>query len=113
MQHRKIAFIGAGNMTRSIISGLVNNVYPAYLITASNPSMGKLSALHADFKINVTQQNNEALNTADVIVLAVKPQLMEQQCRNSTYSSKLLNLTGLMTGIFALFELSNCRPSSF
>jgi pyrroline-5-carboxylate reductase len=80
MQHRKIAFIGSGNMTRSIISGLVNNDYPAHLITASNPSIDKLSALQADFIINTTQDNNEAVDTADVIVLAVKPQLMQQVC---------------------------------
>jgi pyrroline-5-carboxylate reductase len=80
MQHRKIAFIGAGNMTRSIISGLVNNAYPAQLITASNPSIGKLSALQADFGINVTQDNKEAVDASDVVVLAVKPQLMEQVC---------------------------------
>jgi pyrroline-5-carboxylate reductase len=80
MQHRKIAFIGAGNMTRSIISGLVNNAYPAHLITASNPSIGKLTSLQTDFGINVTQSNNEAINTADVIVLAVKPQLMQEVC---------------------------------
>jgi pyrroline-5-carboxylate reductase len=80
MQHRKIAFIGAGNMTRSIISGLVNNAYPAQLITASNPSIGKLSALQADFGINVTQDNKEAVDVSDVVVLAVKPQLMEQVC---------------------------------
>lgn len=80
MQHRKIAFIGAGNMTRSIVSGLVKNAYPAELITASNPSIGKLSALQADFSIKVTQDNIEAVNVSDVIVLAVKPQLMEQVC---------------------------------
>ena len=80
MQHRKIAFIGAGNMTRSIISGLVNNAYPANLITASNPSIGKLSALQADFAINVTQDNKQAVDASDVIVLAVKPQLMQQVC---------------------------------
>lgn len=80
MQHRKIAFIGAGNMTRSIIGGLVNNAYPANLITASNPSIGKLAALHADFTINITQDNNEAVNAAEVVVLAVKPQLIEKVC---------------------------------
>jgi pyrroline-5-carboxylate reductase len=80
MQHRKIAFIGAGNMTRSIISGLVKNAYPAHLITASNPSIDKLSSLQADFGINITQDNDQALQAADVIVLAVKPQLMEQVC---------------------------------
>ncbi|WP_339721187.1 pyrroline-5-carboxylate reductase [uncultured Paraglaciecola sp.] len=89
MQHRKIAFIGAGNMTRSIISGLVNNDYPAHLITASNPSIGKLSALQADFGINITQENTEAVNAADVIVLAVKPQLMEQVCGKLTQGQNL------------------------
>ena len=91
MQHRKIAFIGAGNMTRSIVSGLVNNAYPAKLITASNPSMGKLSALQADFAINVTQDNHVAVNAADVIVLAVKPQLMEQVCAKLAEDSNLGN----------------------
>lgn len=80
MQHRKIAFIGAGNMTKSIISGLVTNAYPAHLITASNPSIEKLSVLQADFNINITQDNDEAVAAADVVVLAVKPQLMEQVC---------------------------------
>ncbi|MDU0354163.1 pyrroline-5-carboxylate reductase [Paraglaciecola aquimarina] len=80
MQQRKIAFIGAGNMTRSIISGLVANGYPAELIMASNPSIGKLEALHSDFAIQTTQDNNLALEFAEVVVLAVKPQLMEQVC---------------------------------
>jgi len=89
MQHRKIAFIGAGNMTRSIVSGLVNNAYPAHLITASNPSIVKLSALQADFSINITQENREALDAADVIVLAVKPQLMEQVCEKLAHNQNL------------------------
>lgn len=91
MQHRKIAFIGAGNMTRSIISGLVNNAYPANLITASNPSIGKLTALQAEFAINVTQDNNAAVEAADVIVLAVKPQLMQQVCEKLGEGNNLSN----------------------
>jgi len=91
MQHRKIAFIGAGNMTRSIVSGLVNNAYPAKLITASNPSIGKLTALQTDFAIKVTQDNKEAVDGADVIVLAVKPQLMQQVCEKLAQDSNLDN----------------------
>ncbi|MFT2090108.1 pyrroline-5-carboxylate reductase [Paraglaciecola sp. 2405UD69-4] len=78
MQHRKIAFIGAGNMTKSIIGGLIKNGYPADLIIASNPSVAKLNALKDECGINITQDNNQAIEFAQAVVLAVKPQLMEQ-----------------------------------
>lgn len=80
MDQQKICFIGAGNMTRSIISGLVNSGYPAQLIQATNPSQGKLDALKDDFGILVSQDNLAAAQAADVIVLSVKPQLMQQVC---------------------------------
>jgi pyrroline-5-carboxylate reductase len=126
MQHRKIAFIGAGNMTRSIVSGLVNNAYPAHLITASNPSIGKLSALQADFAINVTQDNIEAVNAADVIVLAVKPQLMEQVCGKLAQHKNLNNklfvsiaagitsgrLQQMLGGTFAIVRTMPNTPSA-
>ncbi|WP_416307608.1 pyrroline-5-carboxylate reductase [Neptunicella sp. SCSIO 80796] len=82
MQHRTIAFIGAGNMSRSIISGMVSSGYPADKITASNPSTPKLDALSADFGINTTTDNLQALQQSEVIVLAVKPQLMEKVCEH-------------------------------
>lgn len=81
MDQQKICFIGAGNMTRSIISGLIHSGYPAKLIQATNPSQGKLDALQADFGIAVTQDNLAAAQAADVIVLSVKPQLMQQVCK--------------------------------
>ncbi|MEP0356069.1 pyrroline-5-carboxylate reductase [Paraglaciecola sp.] len=77
MQHRKIAFIGAGNMTKSIIGGLIKNGYPADLIIASNPSVAKLDIIKAEYGIKTTQNNNQAVEFAQAIVLAVKPQLME------------------------------------
>ncbi|MFQ2271180.1 pyrroline-5-carboxylate reductase [Aeromonas enteropelogenes] len=76
MQHKTIAFIGAGNMSRSIIAGLVKAGYPAEKITAANPSLPKLEALTSDYGIHVTQDNADAARHAEVIVLAVKPQLM-------------------------------------
>ncbi|MCL2913322.1 pyrroline-5-carboxylate reductase [Shewanella corallii] len=93
MESRKICFIGAGNMSRSIISGLVRGGYPAQEITASNPSRGKLDALQQDFGIRVTQDNHEAASQADVVVLSVKPQLMEQVCNQLAdidFSNKLV-----------------------
>lgn len=76
MQHKILAFIGAGNMSRSIIAGLVQAGYPADRILAANPSRPKLDALASEFGIRITQDNAEAARAADVIVLAVKPQLM-------------------------------------
>jgi pyrroline-5-carboxylate reductase len=78
MEQKKIAFIGAGNMARSIISGLCGQHYPASLLMASNPSQGKLDQLNRDFGITTTNDNNEALAWADVIVFGVKPNLIEQ-----------------------------------
>ncbi|MGL6489027.1 pyrroline-5-carboxylate reductase [Aeromonas hydrophila] len=75
MQHRILAFIGAGNMSRSIIAGLVQAGYPADRIIAANPSRPKLDALASDYGIRITQ-DTRAARAAEVIVLAVKPQLM-------------------------------------
>lgn len=80
MNNKTIAFIGAGNMTTAIVSGLVENGYSNTSIVASNPSMPKLNVLAEKFDIKVTQNNEEACKQADVIVLAVKPQLMEEVC---------------------------------
>lgn len=93
MELQKICFIGAGNMTRSIISGLIHSGYPAKLVQATNPNQGKLDALEADFGILVSQDNLAAAQKADVIVLSVKPQLMLQVCetlRNIDLSNKLV-----------------------
>ena len=77
MQHKRtIAFIGAGNMSRSIIAGLIQAGYPAGRITAANPSRPKLDELASQLGIRITQNNAEAAREAEVIVLAVKPQLM-------------------------------------
>ncbi len=78
MQNRSIAFIGAGNMSSSIISGLIKNGYPNALVYASNPSKPKLDALQTQFDINTSQDNTQVARAAEVIVLAVKPQLMNE-----------------------------------
>jgi pyrroline-5-carboxylate reductase len=72
-----IAFIGAGNMAASIIGGLINKGYPAQSIIASDPFAESLQALKKIAPVKTTQNNQQALADADIIVLAVKPQLMK------------------------------------
>lgn len=91
MNYLPIAFIGAGNMSRAIISGMISNGYPADKIMASNPSLPKLESLQENYGIQITQDNNVAINFGEAVVLAVKPQLMEQVCYAFRGSTDLSN----------------------
>lgn len=75
--HPTIAFIGAGNMTRCLVSGLITNHYPAQQILASNPSTEKLDYLAQQFKIQTSTDNLLIAKQAEIVVLAVKPQMMK------------------------------------
>ncbi|MGP2867231.1 pyrroline-5-carboxylate reductase [Serratia nevei] len=81
MQHRKITFIGAGNMARAIIAGLVAGGYPAKSISVCAPSPKNRDALAADYGIVSSGDNAACAREADVVVLAVKPQLMADVCQ--------------------------------
>lgn len=75
-QHPNLAFIGAGNMARSIIGGLVQEGYPAERIRASDLNGDALEQLSRDFGIG-TGENAAVAEWAEVVVLAVKPQVMK------------------------------------
>ncbi len=79
----KITIIGAGNMGGSIARGLAQgSLVPTSAITVSNPSLPKLEALKEAYpEINITQDNKSAVAEADLIILAVKPWLMETVMR--------------------------------
>lgn len=76
-----ICFIGAGNMASSLIGGLIANQYPARQLIASDIDAQKLNQLRDDFSIRVEPDNGRAIEQADVIMLAVKPQVMQLVCK--------------------------------
>ena len=79
MQDTRIGFIGAGNMASSIIGGLINRGQAPSLISASDLDTDKLDILAA--KTGMAAASNEDIaQTCDVIVLAVKPQVMPAVC---------------------------------
>ncbi len=80
----KISFIGAGNMANAIIGGLIKNHYPAKDITATCPDDALLDKLAAHYSINTGNDNLKAAMAADVIILAVKPQIMRSVCEPLT-----------------------------
>lgn len=80
MQHRKITFIGAGNMAQAIIAGLVKGGYPAEYIRVCAPTATRRDALAQQFGVISSDDNLTGARDADVVVLAVKPQLMATVC---------------------------------
>jgi len=76
-----IAFIGAGNMAGALIAGLIADGTPPEKLIAADPSVEKCQALGAATGIRTLQDNREAAAMADVIVLAVKPQMLRQVAR--------------------------------
>ena len=76
-QPQTLAFIGAGNMARAIIGGLISNGYPASLIWASEPDISRLDDLKEQ-GLHVTDSNERAVQAADIVILAVKPQVLKE-----------------------------------
>lgn len=96
---KKISFIGAGNMSKAIVSGLVEKGYSPRNIMASNPSVDKLNALKENFDILTTHNNQEAIGFADVVMLAVKPQLMQAVCSDFTIGNPKALFVSIAAGI--------------
>lgn len=79
IQDCKIAFLGGGNMASAIISGLTAKGTSKSNIIVSEPwevNRGKLDAQG----IPTTTSNVEASSAADIIILAVKPQVVKGVC---------------------------------
>ena len=64
-------------MATSLISGLIADGYDAKRLTVSDPDSEKLAQLAARFGIHPTADNQQAVANADVVVLAVKPQILK------------------------------------
>lgn len=81
MSNPRIAFIGAGNMAASLIGGLRAQGVAADHIRASDPGAEQRAKIAAEHGITVVENNAEAVQGADVVVLATKPQVMKAVCQ--------------------------------
>ncbi|WP_201593921.1 pyrroline-5-carboxylate reductase [Psychrobacter fulvigenes] len=80
LDNKKISFIGGGNMAQALISGLVACGVKPELITVSAPSAATRQQ-YSDQNMNTvdsTADPKAAVIGADVVVLAVKPQVMRE-----------------------------------
>ena len=79
MEQTNLAFIGGGNMTGSLIGGLINDGWPADLIHVADPLTPQLDRLQQRHEgLHITTDNHAALQQAEAVILAVKPQMLHQ-----------------------------------
>ena len=77
-----IGFIGAGNMAEALIRGLVRgNHVPAGRVSASGPRRERLDQLAQSYGIGVGVDNREIARNAGVVVLSIKPQILDKVLR--------------------------------
>ncbi|MEQ6342664.1 MAG: pyrroline-5-carboxylate reductase [Gammaproteobacteria bacterium] len=72
-----IAFIGGGNMARSLIGGLLADGYDAQNIWVSDPDQGQRDEIKKNFAVHTVASNQDAIKHADAVILAVKPQVLQ------------------------------------
>ncbi|MBZ0335736.1 pyrroline-5-carboxylate reductase [Marinobacter sp. AL4B] len=77
-----ISFIGAGNMASAIIGGMLDNRFEASNVWVSAPDDSHLQAVRNQFGVSVSTNNRYCVEQADIVVLAVKPQVMADVCRD-------------------------------
>lgn len=72
----KITFIGAGNMASSLAGGIIAKGFDPLHITVTDVNDSQLAQARSQLHVNTSRDNLTACQKADVIVLAVKPQVM-------------------------------------
>ena len=77
----RIAFIGGGNIARSLIAGLIADGHAQAALTVSDPLAEVRKRLAQTYDVHTTDNNADAVAAASVVVLAVKPQVAPAVCR--------------------------------
>jgi pyrroline-5-carboxylate reductase len=78
MTTAQIAFLGGGNMARALIQGLLRQGFTTSQLRVGEPLAAQRELLQHDFRLLATADNQAAIAGAGVVVLAVKPQQMNE-----------------------------------
>ncbi len=76
MKQTPIAFIGGGNMARSLIGGLLAGEGEPDRIWVAEPDVVQREFLRGRFGVHADANNEEIAARAEILVLAVKPQVL-------------------------------------
>jgi len=82
MNEKRLCFIGGGKMAEAMIKGILDKGITTHeSIVVSEPLKDRRAFLSDRYKVKVFHDNPAAIERADIIVLAVKPQVIKDVLR--------------------------------
>ncbi|WP_432821134.1 pyrroline-5-carboxylate reductase [Trichloromonas sp.] len=96
----KIGFIGGGNMAEAMLKGLLAGTFPAGQVLVAEPDQARRGLLESRYGIQVVAENLEVVKACELLVLAVKPQLVDEVLTGiaGAFSSNQL-LVSILAGV--------------
>jgi len=114
MQNLKIAFIGGGNMAEALVAGLVKGGHKPKSITVTDANEARLQTLAESYGVQGESDNAAAAATADIVVLAVKPQQMKEvvrQVANGAANATVISIAAGITTATLRASLGELHPA--
>lgn len=94
LKNKTLGILGVGNMGQAIVKALIeSNTFPPDRIHFSNRSTGKIEKVKKLYGIQAHSTNEELVDNSDIVIIAVKPQELEEAlepCRNSFSSDQII-----------------------
>jgi len=88
MKNLQMVFIGGGNMAEALIAGLIRSGHPQERLTVTDIRQDRLESLQQSYGVQINSSNTVAVDQADVVVMAVKPQMMKSAVSGLSASLK-------------------------
>ncbi len=96
----RLAVIGGGKMGEAIVSGLIDgHVLGSNQVVIAEPILGRRDELASRYAVQVVAHGLEAVSGADVVVLAVKPQSIDEVLRDLAPELKSSVVVSIAAGI--------------
>ncbi len=123
LEGKKIAVIGAGNMAEAIVAGLLKKeaVNPGHLV-AADVDAHRLAHFQTTFDIQVGRDNQKAARSSDIILLAIKPQAMQEVLGGLTLSPRAdqliitvaagVSIASIMAGLHPRARVVRAMPNT-
>jgi len=99
MKDIKIGFIGAGNMAGALLGGLRQSGVAGKQLCATDLNQSRLKQLADDLVIRTLDSNQALVDECDVVVLSVKPQVMQEVITNLNLSNPQQLFISIAAGI--------------